>query len=422
MKRNIVNDSQLDFELLVETLMECIWVFDLSAQKFLYISPSIFQLRGLTVEEAMKEKLEDCLTVRSLQKLKNDSLRRYQRFIDGDRSNSIVYHLGDYEQYCKDGSIKYIEISTRLELDTATEHVLVVGVSRDITQRKLHEKNLIKTIRTQHKLMNVEPSGKNGEFQLFVYFFGKFRVCTKPHENPIKWRTSKTEELFAFLLQKENQYISRDEILEALWPEAAMEKAIKLLYTTIYNLKTDLKKTNVCFNLNLTNGFYFFDSQHFYSDLSEVRKLLNTSVNPYAEIDEKSARDIEYAVILYQGDYLSENDYSWASAQRAFYRRQFEKYTFMLARYYFLRRDYRSTRRILDMLIALDNLNEDYHELLLNVFLFDDDYAGFIKHYNDLLEMLQRELNQPPTQSIQTLYQQYRDYAQICIEKKRAHF
>ncbi|HAZ05432.1 MAG TPA: hypothetical protein DCY58_02860, partial [Acetobacterium sp.] len=112
MKRNIVNDSQLDFELLVETLMECIWVFDLSAQKFLYISPSIFQLRGLTVEEAMKEKLEDCLTVRSLQKLKNDSLRRYQRFIDGDRSNSIVYHLGDYEQYCKDGSIKYIEIST----------------------------------------------------------------------------------------------------------------------------------------------------------------------------------------------------------------------------------------------------------------------------------------------------------------------
>ncbi|HAZ05433.1 MAG TPA: hypothetical protein DCY58_02865, partial [Acetobacterium sp.] len=73
------------------------------------------------------------------------------------------------------------------------------------------------------------------------------------------------EELFAFLLQKENQYISRDEILEALWPEAAMEKAIKLLHTTIYNLKTDLKKTNVCFNLNLTNGFYFFDSQHFYS-------------------------------------------------------------------------------------------------------------------------------------------------------------
>ncbi|HAZ06591.1 MAG TPA: hypothetical protein DCY58_10845, partial [Acetobacterium sp.] len=58
----------------------------------------------------------------------------------------------------------------------------------------------------------------------------------------------------------------------------------------------------------------------------------------------------------------------------------------------------------------------------LNVFLFDDDYAGFIKHYNDLLEMLQRELNQPPTQSIQTLYQQYRDYAQICIKKKRAHF
>lgn len=422
MQKNVVNDSQIDYQLLVDQLMECVWVFDLSTKKFQYISQSIFQLRGLTVEEAMHEKLEDCLTVQSLQKLKNDSLRRYQRFIDGDRSERIVYHLGDYEQYCKDGSIKQIEISTRLELDTTTGHVMVIGVSRDITQRKLHEKNLIKTIRSQHRMLNAEPSGRNGEFLLFVYFFGKFRVFAKPEEDPVKWRTSKTEELFAFLLQKENQSISKDEILETLWPEVAMEKATKLLHTTIYNLKKDLKKVNDNFELSLKNGFYCFDSRYVYSDLSEVQKLLNISVNPYAEVDKKSARDIEYAIILYQGDYLAENDYPWAATQSSFYRRRFEKYAFMLARYYFLRRDYNSTKRILNILIEIDNLNEDYHELLLNVFLFDDDYTGFIKHYEDLQTMLQRELNQSPTQSIQTLYHQYSDYAEFCINNERAHF
>lgn len=421
MGKQLTPEITIDFKLLVEELKECVWVFDLTLKKFIYISPSIYQLRGLTVTEAMAESLEDCLTVESLQKITNDSLRRYQRFMDGDRSDAIVYDLGEYEQYCKDGSTKIIEISTRLELNVNTNSTLIYGVSRDITKRKIHEKKLIDTIRNQQQFINDQKSPKAGKPELYVYFFGKFRALTDNGSKPIKWRTSKTEELFAFILQKENQYISKAEILEALWPELELEKANNHLHTSIYNLKKDLKSVSVSFQLELVNGFYCYDEHHFYTDLDELKNLIKTSVNPYNSFDAETVKETERAILLYEEDYLAENDYPWATSQSAFYRRQFEKYAFALARHYFMKRDYDSTKRVLNKLIEMDNLNENYHELLLNVFLFDDDYSSFFLHYEDLRTLLLTELGQLPNPSIQTLHQQYRDYTEVTINKN-AHF
>ncbi|MBU4437979.1 MAG: PAS domain S-box protein [Firmicutes bacterium] len=422
MSKQLIHDSIIDFQLLVDELKECVWVFDLNQKKFLYISPAVYQLRGLTVAEAMAEKLEDSLTFESLQKLKNDSHHRCQRFMDGDFSDDIVYNLDAYEQYCKDGSTKIIEISTRLKMNTETNSMLVIGVSRDITKRKLHEKKLIDTIRNQQKFINKQKLSKECKPELYLHFFGKFRVFADNNNKPIKWRTTKTEELFAFLLQKKCQYVSRDEILEALWPELELEKAIKYLHTSIYNLKKDLKSVGVSFQLELINGFYCYDEHRFYSDLGELKNLIKTFVNPYDSFDGETIQKTEQAIILYEGDYLAENDYPWAKSQSTFYRHQFEKYVFDLARHYFFKRDYISTKRVLSKLISIDNLNERYHELLLNVFLFDDDYLSFVRHYDHLKALLQNELGQLPNGSIRTMNEQYRKFAEECIKNEKVHF
>jgi len=414
-------DKAIDFSVLVEELSECFWVYDISETKFIYISPSVYQLRGLTVAEAMAESLEDSLTVDSLQKIKNGFLRRFRRFIEGDRSDSVVYNLSDYQQYCKDGSIKNIEISIRLKVDDQTKHILGIGVSRGINRRKLHEKKLIDTIRNQQQIIKAQKSMKTGKPELHVYFFGKFRALTDNAQKPVKWRTSKTEELFAFILQKERQYISKAEILGALWPELELDKANKLLHTTIYNLKKDLKSVDILFHLEQVNGFYCYEEHCFYSDLDELLNMIKTAVNPYDSLTEETVKKIERAISLYEGDYLAENDYPWATSQSAFYRHQFEKHTFDLARHYFFKRDYPSTKRVLSKLIEVDNLNERYHELLLNVFLFDDDYLSFTQHYEKLINLLQTELGQPPNPSIQTLHQQFRDYTEVSTIMN-AHF
>ena len=54
-RENNVESAEV-YKLLLENTVECIWLFDLAKMCFKYISPSIIDLRGLTVEEAMKEK------------------------------------------------------------------------------------------------------------------------------------------------------------------------------------------------------------------------------------------------------------------------------------------------------------------------------------------------------------------------------
>ncbi|MDO9493989.1 PAS domain S-box protein [Acetobacterium sp.] len=422
MSKQLIANSKIDFQLLVDKLKEYIWVFDVALEKFVYVSPSIYQLRGLTVEEAIQESMTDCLTPESLQKITNSGLRRYQRFMDGDRSDAIVYDLSEYAQYCKDGSTKIIETSTRLEMNLATNSLLVIGVSRDITKRKLHEKKLIDTIRNQQELINNQKQLNECTPELYVYFFGKFRVLTKNGFKPIKWRTAKTEELFAFLLHKESQCISKTEILEALWPDFEPEKANKHLHTTVYNLKKNLKAVDVSFQLELINGFYCIDSHHFYSDLGELNNLIKTTVNPYDSCDIETVPKIEQFILLFEGDYLADNDYLWALSQSTFYRQQFEKYVFDLARHYFFKRDYMSTKRILKKLIEIDNLNESYHQLLLNIFLFDDDFISFVRYYDHLETLLQKELGQLPNGSIQKMNQHYRKYAEEDIKNEKSHF
>jgi len=46
-------------------------VLNLTQQKFKYISPAIYRLRGLTVEEALNENINDALTPESLELVTN---------------------------------------------------------------------------------------------------------------------------------------------------------------------------------------------------------------------------------------------------------------------------------------------------------------------------------------------------------------
>lgn len=128
--------SLKNYKLLIENAVECIWLFNLQTMSFKYISPSITNLRGLTVEEVMNEKIEDSLTPESLKKIKKFHIDRLCKFMSGDRSENVISNIDEYNQYCKDGTIKTIEISTKFIVDEKTNTIDILGVSRDITRRK----------------------------------------------------------------------------------------------------------------------------------------------------------------------------------------------------------------------------------------------------------------------------------------------
>jgi Response regulator containing CheY-like receiver and SARP domains len=79
--------------------------------------------------------------------------------------------------------------------------------------------------------------------------FGKLSAYGAGSGQPVKWRTAKTEELFAYLLQHLEKEVPKWKICEALWPEYDAEKVDIHLHTTVYKMKKVLTSANIQFNL-----------------------------------------------------------------------------------------------------------------------------------------------------------------------------
>ncbi|NTW70820.1 MAG: diguanylate cyclase [Eubacteriaceae bacterium] len=139
-----------ELRLLVDNSVDCIWLFDLKSMRFKYVSPSVYDLRGVTPDEALMESLENALTPESLEIINNISNTLMPRFLEGDRTIFTTASTYEFSQYHKNGSIVEVEISIKILENKETGFIDVLGVSRNISERKKLE-----------ALLNYEIMGKN---------------------------------------------------------------------------------------------------------------------------------------------------------------------------------------------------------------------------------------------------------------------
>ncbi|KUO57946.1 MAG: hypothetical protein APF84_16280 [Gracilibacter sp. BRH_c7a] len=132
--------SEEKYRLLTENASDVISVFNVTKNKFTYFSPSIFYLRGITEAEALNERLEEALTPESFEEFR-DAIAR--DIIDiKENSNAPKCYINEIQQPCKNGEIIWVEVSTRYRYNSIGD-IEAVCVSRNITQRKRAEENLV---------------------------------------------------------------------------------------------------------------------------------------------------------------------------------------------------------------------------------------------------------------------------------------
>lgn len=136
--------SQSQYRLLAENVNDVIWILDIVSRTFVYVSPSVIRLRGYTASEVMRQTIDEVMTPDSLKRVNELLPERIARYMAGDAS--AVTGVDEIEQTCKDGSTVWTEISTTfVKNDDGT--VSVIGVSRDIRERKRAEENILKLYR-----------------------------------------------------------------------------------------------------------------------------------------------------------------------------------------------------------------------------------------------------------------------------------
>ena len=146
-----LRESELKYRLLTENAADVIWVLNLTTGKFSYISPSVFELRGITAEEAMHETLEDSLVPDSIAAVNEAILKNTLNFIEHPETPN--YYINEVQQYCKDGRIIWVEVSTQFRYGPSGG-LEVVGVSRNIDERKKIQEDLRKSEEHIRLLLN----------------------------------------------------------------------------------------------------------------------------------------------------------------------------------------------------------------------------------------------------------------------------
>ncbi|MTK64767.1 MAG: PAS domain S-box protein [Methanobacterium sp.] len=137
---DVLKETESLYNIISENTGDVIWIMDLKTQKFTYVSPSVYDLRGYTPEEVLNQKIDEVMTPDAYKYIKENLPKRIKLFLAGNQEWKVTQ--SEVDQYRKDGSIVPTEVVTTLLLDPQGEVNEILGVSRDITERKKIERNL----------------------------------------------------------------------------------------------------------------------------------------------------------------------------------------------------------------------------------------------------------------------------------------
>ncbi len=131
-------NSEKRSRLLAENAWEVIWTMDLDG-KITYVSPAVERMRGITPEEAMRQSLDEIHPPESAA-----SVADYYRqvFAAIEAGTEPPMFRGENEYYRKDGSIMTGELQVIPHLDGSGKVIELIGVTRDISERKVFEAEL----------------------------------------------------------------------------------------------------------------------------------------------------------------------------------------------------------------------------------------------------------------------------------------
>ena len=130
--------SEQRHRLLAENAWDVIWTMGLDGS-ITYVSPSVQRMRGITPEEAMAQAPQEIHPPESLARVGDYYSRLFQAIAAG--TELPTFH-GEQEYYRKDGSIMYGELDVVPQVDADGNVVQILGVTRDISERKRLEREL----------------------------------------------------------------------------------------------------------------------------------------------------------------------------------------------------------------------------------------------------------------------------------------
>jgi PAS domain S-box-containing protein len=150
-------DSEKRYRLLAENMSDGVWTTDMDLH-LTYVSPSVRRLRGYDAEVESTLPIGRILTAESLEK----AMATFQEQMAREASevgNPSQSWTMDLEAYRKDGSTVWVEEKVSFLRDSDGRPIGLLGVTRDISERKQAEDELRQSEQKYRALVESSPDG-----------------------------------------------------------------------------------------------------------------------------------------------------------------------------------------------------------------------------------------------------------------------
>ncbi len=232
---------------------------------------------------------------------------------------------------------------------------------------------------------------------LLITTFGRLSLGWSDQE-PLRWRTEKTRELFAFLLHHAGREVRKEEIMDAVFPDLPPERAVHQLHNGIYYIKKALQAYGVSQEQVAIEGSYRLSLHDVLVDAMRFQALLGRARAEQEQIDLwQSAAD------LYQADYYRDGDWVWAEVERERLRKLHLEMALRLGTLYVQHAEIGRAEDLLLRVIRCNPYSEPAIRLLLELYLGSHRTTLAERLYREYERTLREDLDLAPPQDLREL-------------------
>lgn len=239
--------------------------------------------------------------------------------------------------------------------------------------------------------------------RLKVQVLGSFEASST-HQGVVKWISKKSEELFAYLLLNRGRNVAKMKVIEHIFPNMPLKNAESYLNTAVYQLRKALHIHGFKEIIISGNEKYCLELSHVDVDFIQFEQgiALLSKIN---SDNEAVAIELEKQFV---GELLEDQSFLWSTMEREGMNILYASYANRLARWLLTCKKYSEALQIVRRIIARDAFDEGANRLLLHILGAMGDKHSLHNHYNQYVQMMQRELNLQPSATMQQLYSDYK--------------
>ncbi|MEI7904759.1 MAG: PAS domain S-box protein, partial [Candidatus Firestonebacteria bacterium] len=138
-----VKESEKKYRLLADNVTDIIWMIDKDL-KYTYISPSVFDARNLRPKEYIGKSMKKMVSPETWEKLSTIFPKKIEQALAGNPQGFEPFLVEENIKY-KNGNYMEYESKTKVVLDESNKPIGFVGATRDTSERKKIEAQLIQS-------------------------------------------------------------------------------------------------------------------------------------------------------------------------------------------------------------------------------------------------------------------------------------